>query len=123
MSGLPEHVIQVGSSCWNKILYNTTNWPSGTAGLGSTTDYDGTSALATQVSNASVPADTTFTLSIPAANWIAQRAAADGFFLRGGELGANTSLSLYSTEHATGTVPSVQIDYTVGGGHNRRRRQ
>ena len=108
---------QVGSSCWNKKIYNTTNW-AGAAGLGTAgTDYINTTIGTLTVPNP-VVLNSEFSTAITTTVVDGWRTTNNGMLLRATtESGSDNGASMYSSDDATaGTRPKLVVEYTILGG-------
>lgn len=114
VEGTVNAAIEVGSSCWNKKVYNTTNW-AGSAGLGtSNTDYSATQMAQANWADGVAEA---LSLALNASEFSLMRANNAGFRLSAtDEATAGKAAYIASSDHATAAYrPTLTVTYTAGG--------
>jgi hypothetical protein len=111
VEGTANWTTETGASCWNKKIYNTTNW-AGSAGLSTaTTDYINTSlGTVTLASTGSK----TLTLNAAGVTAIQNRLASDDIeFILFNNAGDGSFFQISSSENATAANrPQLSVTYT-----------
>lgn len=116
VEGTVNGTTEVGSSCWDKKIYNTTNW-AGSAGLSTA----GTDYINSVIGTLTVPnppnLGTEFTASLDTTAVGTWRTTNNGQFVRARtESGSNQGAHMGSSDHATtGYRPKLVVDYSTGG--------
>lgn len=126
VAGTANGANQVGSSCWNKLLYNTTDWP-GSAGCGTSgTDYDA-APVATQAFAAyAAGPDAKLSIDLPislAVSWRDGLRVANGLVIKEAAEAVNGSFFLGRSINAASNQPTFEVDYNPHPGGIRAKRK